>query len=301
MTTTYQPWPALNYEQFKSTGYLLHRATQIIGKLKLHTPFEPHWSNVILLLTARGLTSGLIPYNGLYFSIEIDLIQHRVSVITSNGLVDSFELFSMSVADFYHQLFSVLKNFNIIMLINLMPIEVPSPIQFTEDLELKNYDKNLANAWWRIMLSTYKVMLQYHAKFDGETPPIGLMWGTFDLRDARYNGISVKPSGINTDFIRRNAMDEGQIETGWWPGNNIYPKPAFYSFTYPQPQEIEQQKVEPRAAHWDNNLSEFILDYEDIQNSKTPEQDLLHFFESTYKAGANCAKWRNYLTQDKPN
>ncbi|EDR35858.1 DUF5996 family protein [Coxiella burnetii] len=34
-------------------------------------------------------------------------------------------------------------------------------------------------------------MQRYHARFDGETPPIGLMWGTFDLRDARYNGVAV--------------------------------------------------------------------------------------------------------------
>jgi hypothetical protein len=86
-------------------------------------------------------------------------------------------------------------------------------------------------------------------------------------------------------------MDEEQIEVGWWSGNGAYPKPAFYSFTYPQPDGIESARVSPPASRWDAAMGEFLLDYADLRNSKDPDRDLLSFFESTYKAGAERAGW----------
>ena len=78
MTLKYDPWPELPYEKFKSTQYLLHMCVQAIGKLKLMTPFEPHWANVALWPTSRGVTTGTIPYDGGVFSVDLDLIDHQI-------------------------------------------------------------------------------------------------------------------------------------------------------------------------------------------------------------------------------
>lgn len=294
-------WPALPYEEFKSTAHLLHMCVQMIGKLKLHTPFEPHWANVALWLTSTGLTTGPITYKKNVFSIDINLLTHEISCTTSWGRHEQFSLHSQSVANLYQTFFNLLKTMEIDLTINPMPQELAAPISFEKDVEIQEYKSDLANAWWHILLSAYRVMQEYHAKFNGETPPIGLMWGTFDLRDARYNGISAETTGMNSGFIRRNAMDEGQIEMGWWNGNDTYPRPAFYSYTYPQPKEIEKSVIHPQAAHWDNALQEFILDYDAIRNANDPDKDLLAFFESTYQAGAVCAKWDSKLvTKGKP-
>lgn len=291
----HEAWPALPYEEFKSTSHLLHMASQMAGKLKLHTPFEPHWANVALWITSRGLTTGLIPYQTGAFSIEFDLINHRLIGNTTWGLHEEFALESMSVAEFAEKFFGLLRKLQIEMQINLMPQEIPNPISFDKDTTQQHYNKNLANAWWRILTSSYLVIQRYHARFDGETPPIGLMWGTFDLRDARYNGLPVETTGINAGYIRRNAMDEAQIEIGWWSGNDAYPRAAYYSFTYPQPDNIENAKIQPSAARWDKNLSEFILDYDDLLKSNDPAKELLSFCESTYHAGATLAGWDKSL------
>ena len=47
----------------------------------------------------------------------------------------------------------------------------------------------------------------------------------------------------------------------------------------------------PSAGHWDAQLGEFILKYDDPRISKTPEKDILDFCQSTYEAGAKLAKW----------
>ena len=134
------------------------------------------------------------------------------------------------------------------------------------------------------------MMQVFHGRFKGKTQPIGLMWGTLDIRDVRYNGKPTSP-GEKADYIRRNAMNEELIEVGWWSGSAAYPKPAFYSFTYPQPQEIERAKVSPASSRWEPGMGLFLLDYDDLRKSKDPDGDLLSFFESTYSAGAERAGW----------
>nr|WP_083345876.1 DUF5996 family protein [Terriglobus roseus] len=78
---------------------------------------------------------------------------------------------------------------------------------------------------------------------------------------------------------------------GWWSGSAAYPKAAFYSFTYPQPVGIENVSVSPASARWDAAMGEFLLDYDDLRQSADPSGDLLAFFETTYRAGAECAGW----------
>ena len=118
--------------------------------------------------------------------------------------------------------------------------------------------------------------------------------GTLDIRDVRYNGKPASP-GEKADYIRRNAMNEELIEVGWWSGSCAYPNPAFYSFTYPQPSGIEQSKVSPGKSRWESAMGESLFDYEDLRKSKDPDGDLLSFFESTYKAGAELAGWDSDL------
>lgn len=287
----YEPWPQLPYEDFKSTLHLLHMGSQAMGKLKLTQPFEPHWAGVVLWLTSRGFTTGAINYQHGAYSVEMDFIEHQVICKTSFGKEGKFDLKNMSVDGLISVLFDTLDKIGLKVSINTMPVEVPKPVAFHEDIVVRSYNPILAQRCWRIMLNIQRIMQRYHVKFTGITPPIGLMWGTFDLRDVRYKGTPLPIAGSSLDFIRRNAMDDAQIETGWWCGNDLYPRPAFFGFTYPPPPGIEQAKIKPAAAHWDTSLKEFILDYDDLLKANDPDGDLLSFFESTYEAGAQLANW----------
>jgi len=295
MKSNQTSWPELNYASFQSTRYLLHMIVQAIGKFKLHNPFEPHWANVALWLNARGLTTGLIKAPQGSFCIDLDMLQHKITITTTWGLMSEFKLAPMSVAQFTQLFFSHLRECKVDLEINLMPQEIANPIPFNQDTMPREYDKALATRWWQILLSSYWVMKRYHSRFDGETPPIGLMWGTFDIRDARYNGTPIQVTGMNASYIRRNAMNEAQVEVGWWPGNEAYPKPAYYAFTYPQPAGIELAKIKPANAKWNPSLMEFVLDYDAVRQSDQPEKDLLDFFESCYQAGSQLAGWPNNL------
>jgi hypothetical protein len=86
MTTQTRPggtaldvWPALPYAEWKETCATLHMWTQIVGKVKLAlTPFLNEWWNVAFHLTARGLTTDLIPYRERAFEVRFDFDDHNL-------------------------------------------------------------------------------------------------------------------------------------------------------------------------------------------------------------------------------
>lgn len=287
-------WPSLSYPDFAATQHLLHMCLQVLGKLKLSEPFQPQWAELPLWLSARGLTTGPIAYGDGAYEIKVDLLSHAVECVTSWGSSGQVSLRSMSVAQFTEQIFDVLRKAGVEVSINLKPQEVPNPIPFDVDTEQRPYESSLVTDWWRILLSTQRVMQVFQGRFKGKTQPIGLMWGTLDIRDVRYNGKPASP-GAKADYIRRNAMNEELVEVGWWSGSAAYPKPAFYSFTYPQPEGIENVSVSPSSARWDASMGEFLLDYDDLRSSEDPDGDLLAFFETTYSAGAQRAGWPSNL------
>ncbi|HVP68449.1 MAG TPA: DUF5996 family protein [Anaeromyxobacteraceae bacterium] len=285
-----ETWPALPYGAFAPTGYLLHRGLQAIGKLALLKPFEPEWANVALELTSRGLSTGLIPSGSGYFAVEVDLVSHEIRCTTTEGRAGRIPLGPTSVARLTGDLIAMVRDAGAEVKLDPRPQEVPRPIPFHEDVEPRPYERELAHSWWRILIAAHRVLQRYHARFRGKTQPVGLMWGTFDLRDVRYNG-DLPEAEPRAGYIRRNAMDASLVEAGWWPGNEDYPRPAFYSFTFPQPPEIELARVEPAAARWDGVLREFVLDYDDLRASTDADGDLLAFLETSYRAGATRAGW----------
>ena len=80
MTEEDRRWPALPLEAWEPTRATLHMWTQIVGKVRLAlSPYMNHWWQVPLYVTARGLTTSPIPYDGETFEILFDFIEHDCS------------------------------------------------------------------------------------------------------------------------------------------------------------------------------------------------------------------------------
>jgi Family of unknown function (DUF5996) len=93
------------------------------------------------------------------------------------------------------------------------------------------------------------------------------------------------------DWVAREAYSHEVSSCGFWPGNGGFGKPAFYAYAYPEPKGFADAPLRPKAATFDPNLHEFVLDYDSVRASATPDQTLLEFFQSTYEAAADAAKW----------
>jgi hypothetical protein len=119
---------------------------------------------------------------------------------------------------------------------------------------------------------------------------VQFFWGTFDLANSRFSGRAVEPRP-GAGLIERKGGDAEQVCAGFWPGHALFPQAAFFSYTYPKPDGIEQQVIEPAQAGWNSQIGEFALLYDDLRTSASPEESILRFFESTYAAGARLARW----------
>lgn len=285
-----EKYPALPLADWKDTNDTVHLWTQIVGKIRLvQTPLTNQWWNVPLYVTARGLTTSVIPCDEKTFSIDFDFLSHKLIVQTNFNEGFSFDLEPMSVADFYFKLMSKLKANGIEIEISPTPDELENPIPFAEDHEHKSYDKAAVERFFRVISSIDRVFKEFRARFTGKCSPVHFFWGSFDLAVTRFCGRNAPPRE-NADRITRIAYDQEVISHGFWTGNG-FGEPAFYAYHAPEPEDFKNAEIKPDEAFYSTEMSEYFLKYEDVRQSENPDQTILDFMQTTYEAGAKCADW----------
>ena len=300
-----EAWPSLPLEEWKDTYATLHMWTQIVGKIRFaQTPWINHSWHVTLYVTSRGLTTSPIPYGEKTFELDFDFIDHRLVIETSGGDVRFIELRPRSVADFYSEVMSTLRDLGLDIRIHTLPNEVADPVPFEKDGQHASYDPDYANRFWRILVQTDRVFKEFRARFIGKCSPVHFFWGSFDMAVTRFSGRTAPPhpGGVPhlPDVVAREAYSHEVSSCGFWPGGGPVPYPVFYSYAYPAPEGFKDAPVKPSGAFYSTDLGEFILPYDEVRKAGQPGEMLLGFLQSTYEAAANLAKWdRRALERDK--
>lgn len=289
-------WPALPFEAWQPTCETLHLWTQIVGKIRLtQMSWINHSWHVTLYVTARGLTTMPMPYGTRTFQIDFDFIDHRLTVLTSDGDTRSMALRPMSVAAFYRELFGLLGEMGLEIEINKTPNELVDPLPFDEDEVHDAYDPAWANRFWRVLAQTERVFQQFRARFSGKVSPVQLFWGSLDLAVTRFsNEIAPEhPGGTPNlpDWVTREAYSHEVSSAGFWPGNSAYPVPFFYSYAYPEPEGYSNATVSPPEASYSDMFREFILPYEAVQTAADPDAALMAFLQRSYDVAADLGQW----------
>jgi hypothetical protein len=285
-----EDWPALPLEEWKETLATLHMWTQVVGKVRLaQTPLVNHWWNVPLYVTPRGLTTSAVPYGARSFQIDFDFIGHELVVEDSDGRVERLALAPRTVADFYRELMQTLARLGLEVKIWTTPVEIPDPIPFEQDTQHASYDPEYARRFWRVLLQTSKVFEEFRARFIGKCSPVHFFWGSFDLAVTRFSGRPA-PEREGADSITREAYSHECISHGFWPGGGATGA-AFYSYTAPEPPGLPERPARPAAAFYSQELKEYLMTYDDVRASSSPEAAVLEFMQSTYEAGADLAGW----------
>ena len=303
MQNTITSWPNLIFEAYKDTIATVHLWTQIIGKIRLRkTPWINHSWHVTLYVSARGLTTGSIPYDEGVFQIDMDFIEHEVIIFSSNGEKEYLKLYPRSVADFYKELFAKLGSMGIQATIHDSPNEIDPAIPFHQDTIHQSYDAMQMQLIWQALIRAEIVFTRFRSEFLGKASPVHLFWGSFDLAITRFSGRKApKYQGVVPN-IPKEVMEEAYSHEvsscGFWVGNEKNRSPVFYSYCYPTPPDFGKQPVAPAEAFYSNEMEEFILPYEVVQQSENPTEILLQFLRSTYKAAAETGNWNSSLECD---
>ncbi|HEY9695828.1 MAG TPA: DUF5996 family protein [Trichocoleus sp.] len=289
-------WPTLPFREWKDTYETLHMWTQIVGKIRLvQTSWTNHSWHTPLYVTSRGLTTSPIPYETRSFQIDFDFIDHKLLIQTSSGEVKEISLASRPVAEFYQELFAKLAELRLNVKIHTTPNEVVNAIPFEQDYEHRTYEPDQANRFWQTLAQSDRVFKQFRSRFIGKCSPVHFFWGSFDLAVTRFSGRRAPehPGGVPhlPDWVVREAYSHEVSSCGFWPGSDQMPEPVFYAYAYPAPEGFSTAKVSPGGAAYNSELGEFILPYDDVRQSASPDLALLEFLQSSYEAAANFGAW----------
>ena len=290
--------PALPLDAWAPAYETLHRWTQIVGKTRMsNSAMQNHWWHATLYVTARGMTTSPIPYDGATYEVEFDFVDHLLVARTSSGELRSMELKPQSVAGFYAAYTAMLKSVGIAPNIRAVPCELPDTIPFADDNVHAAYDPDAAHRCSQILGYTDRVFKEFRGDFLGKCSPVHFWWGAFDLACTRFSGrrAPLHPGGIPNlpDSVTREAYSHECYSCGWWPGSVGGPvgEPAYYAYAYAEPDGFAQARVSPSAAYYHPVMHEWFLPYDTVRASDDPDDLVLSFLDSTYRAAADLGHW----------
>jgi len=288
-------WPDLPYAAWRDTLQTLHLWTQIVGKVRTAlTPWLNHSWHVPFYVTARGIGTSPIPIGTEIIEIDFDFIGHRLAVRTSRGDEDGFPLAPQSVADFHRRFFELLNRLGVSVTIDDTPSEMTGVPRYSLDRQHASYDAEAVHRFWRVLVQADRVFKLFRTGFLGKASPVHFFWGSFDLAATRFSGRTAPrhPGGVPglSDAVACEAYSHEECSAGFWPGNDSFPRAAFYSYAYPEPAGYRSRTVSAGAS-FDTTLGEFILPYDTLRAAADPDALLLDFLNTTYIAAAETGGW----------
>ena len=292
-------WPELSYEAWSATCDTLHAHTQVLGKLAVElAPPEPQLQHAALRLTARGWETAALPAPDGSGAIVagLDLRTHEAFVEHSGGRETRIALTpNRPVAEVTREVLEAVGRLAGEVRINPTPQEVPWTVPLDEDTEHATYDVDRVANYFTAASQAALVLAEFRAPFRGRSAPVNAWWGTFDLAAHFFSGKPADPP--SDDFIMRNGGDAEQIEIGWWPGNPEHDGAAFFAFAYPAPDGFANADLSPDAAHWNSELGEFVLEWDDIREAADPHALALEFAHSAFGHSCEVCAWDPVLAQ----
>jgi hypothetical protein len=286
-------WPAVNYEQWSATCDTVHAHTQVLGKLATAlAPPEPQLQHSALRLTARGWETAPLPApdGSGTFVVVLDLRVHEVVIETSDGANQRIALVpDRAVGAVTREVLGTLSSLVGPITIEPRPQEVPWKVPLDEDTEHAHYEPDAVARYFAAATQAALVLAALRAPYRGRKTPVNAWWGSFDLAVSLFSGLPAKPP--SDDFIMRNAMDAQEVAIGWWPGDPRHPKAAFYAYAHPAPGGFSGAHLSPAEAHWDGELGEYILDWDDVRNAPDLHASGLDFALSAFRHACTVCNW----------
>lgn len=287
--------PELPYHDWTETRRTLHCMMQVVGKLRMSlSPRQNHWWHITLYVSETGFTTGPMPFLHHSVAVTFNCIRHQVEIVTSKGDVRTIALATgLSVAAFFKDFRKELEGLGIPCNILANTYDIDPDSRFDDITDLATYDSEYVERFWRIMAWTGHVFSEFTGRSYAKTSPVHLFWHHLDLAVTRFSGRrrSDMPDGASLKDWDENSHEI--ISFGFWAGDDNVQEPAYYAYTYPSPEGIASQPLEPDSARWveSNGSPMATLMYDDLRRTENPRESLLVFLESAYQAGGKLAGW----------
>jgi hypothetical protein len=239
---------------------------------------------------------------GRTFTVTLDLCRHALVLWISDGGREELPLNAGSIAALHRRLVAMLELHGLPSTFDGLPNEIPDAVQFAEDTQPREYDRDSAERFREALGAMLPVFARFRAGFSGKASPVHFWWGSFDLAASRFSGRKAPPhpGGVPglPDRITREAYSDEVSSAGFWAGGVTAAEPFFYSYIYPEPEGYRVAGV--AHGRFDENFGEFVLPYAEVRASDDPKRMLTEFFQSTYDAAADLANWDRAALEREP-
>lgn len=278
--------PAIDYTKSKDTITLLHLTSQMLGKLALkRKPWRNHSWHSTLLPSARGFSTQIMNESDRRFQLELDMVHSRVALFSDHG-DSNIDIASGTVADIYERMGKMLGDVGLTFDITPTPCEIPDAIPFSEDRRDFSFDKSVSKDLFQVFSAVGELLEEYRVEYIGKASPVQLFWGAFDLAISRYSGRTAPPhpGGMPgmPDWVAREAYSHEVAAVGFWPGNDFYPKAAFYAYMYPGKDGYGVGGLGVEGAYWNTDLGEWLLDLDKVAEKDDWQQRVMAFAQNAY-------------------
>lgn len=283
-------WPAFDYASVAGTIQTLQRYTQIAGKVRLQlSPPRSEWLGATLYMTARGITTGPVPWRTLAVQIDFDLLDHEIVASSSDGKVHRVPLLpAPCVGRVWEQIHAAFDDFGIELDLWAKPQEVEDATPLDTDAIHCEYEPDAVRTWFAAMTASRNVLEKWSSGFWGRTS-VQFWWGGFDLSAMRFNGKRVAPR-LDRGYIQRWDQMGEYIGAGFWPGNDGFPNPMFSAYISPQPPDCDRAEM-PAGVTWSQEMGLWVLPYEVAHAAEDPDALLTSFLDSVYAFAGTAGDW----------
>ena len=290
-------WPAISYEESRPTLDTVHAHTQVLGKLATTlAPPEPQLQHAALRLTARGWETAPLPApdGSGAFVVALDMHAHVAVVEHCDGRRRSVPLIpDRPVGEVTREVLAAVGEIAGPVEIDPTPQEVEWSAPLDEDTEHATYEERHIASYFAAATRAALVLAAFRAPYRGRSTPVNAWWGSFDLAVSLFSGVPAEPP--SQDFIMRNSMDSQEVAVGWWPGEPRYPRPAFYAYAHPAPENFGGAQLSASAARWEPELGLYLLDWDDIRAAEAPHALALEFARSAFRHACLVCGWEEAL------
>jgi Family of unknown function (DUF5996) len=298
--TDSSPWPDLSVATWAGTKRSFHMYAQMLGKIRLAlSPSQPNWMFTALNLSARGLTTGFIPWELSSIEASIDVFESHITLARSDGSRRHVELLPVrTVADVYADVSAALKALGVDCFITPVPQEVADTTRLDEDRRPSEYDPAAVLRCFRAFTATGSVFERWRARFFGRSG-IQVWWGALDATLLLFSGKRVTPP-VNRGYLLKYDLDAELMNVGLFLGDEKN-APTFYGYIFPEPPGAATLPVRPSHASWSTQLREWALPYDAVRLSSDPQTAIVDFIDSIYEQCFAAAGWnRDALSYEAP-
>lgn len=283
-------WPDVDLSGWAETKRSFHLYLQMLGKLRVAlSPAQPNWLFTALLLSARGVTTGPIPWRGTSVEASLDVFSSEVILERSNGEVRRLALVPVrTVAEIYAELQSACEGLGVECTISPIPQELPDMTPLPEDRRPAMYEPEAVRRWFGAATATASVFDEWRAHFFGRTA-IAVWWGALDIALTLFSGKHVAPP-TDRGYIMKYDLDAELMNAGLFYGDEKT-APFFYGYVFPQPPGAKNLPIAPAAASWSDTIKEWVLPYDAVRQAADPAAELRAFLDAIYLQCVTTAGW----------